>query len=363
MESNNCQASLLLDFDLIYSDMPSELLNDEGYKRLAAITSMLPAKLTNFWGLESRLYEQAPLTDVLFEIKGNTYGQKLLAGERASSLDELCLKYQVWHEIRAFTARWKNEKNDWGNRILNMWLEYDTAQLHTNADAVDLIGNPSVFLGFPSADLSVNELREILKQSGVLLKKADDMEDIASFIKSIPKPGQLFQLGSMLGRSSTDTRLCVNKLDAMVIPDWLSDIGWKGDKSALKTILTTLKPLVRAIAIDLNLTETGISDKIGIECYLDWDQEGTRLWGEFLEKLGEYTYIHPKKLSGLLRYAGKLSIPPENRMHSEGTLSPLLFKMIHHIKLGFTGGEITDAKAYLAIYRPGIKPNNNWLVE
>src|SRR5690554_847657 len=152
--------SLKADLDAIYDDMPSELLNYEGYKRLAAVTAQLPAALSNFWGLESRLNVGEPLADVLFEIKNNTLGQKLLAGCSPSALDVVCAKHSVWFKLRNFARQWVQESNITHKHIHNLWLEYDTEQLGSYTLAADYIGSPSVFLGLRSKDMSRNECRE-----------------------------------------------------------------------------------------------------------------------------------------------------------------------------------------------------------
>lgn len=364
MEHDNCQTILSADLNLLRETIPPGLLSDEGYSRLAAVADLLPAALTNFWGLESRLHEMSPLTDILLEIKRNTPGHRLLVGQCASGLDQLYRMYPLWRQIRSFAAQWVQDQSLLNKHILNLWLEFDTEKPVSLEAAIELIGLPSVFLGFRSADQTLGELRELLSQTGDFLQiPGEVLENVVSFIGSIPPPGQLFQLGSMLGRHCRDIRLCINKLNPVLIPDWLKDMGWQGHAQALKAFLDMLTPIVRTMAVDLNLTETGISEKIGIECYLDWDRNDTGTWSSFLDRVSEYVHIHPSKRSGLLRYPGEVLLPVSRRKEASDTLSLLLFKMIHHVKLGFYDGGITDAKAYLAIYRPGIQPNNNWLVD
>lgn len=364
MEHDNNQTSLSADLNLIYKTMPSELLNEEGLIRLLAVTDKLPAALTCFWGLECRLHEQAPLTDILLEIKRGTSGQRLLAGEGASSLDELCRQHPVWQNIRGFAAQWIKERSLLFDHIQNLWLEFDTEKACSNGETNELTGKPSVFLGFNSTDLPNDALHGLLKQSNMLLQKNNDtLADVVSFIGSIPSPGRLFQLGSMLGRPCRDTRVCVNRLSPEAIPDWLVSMGWQGDVKLLSEILAKLSPLARAFAVDLNLTQNGISEQIGIECYLEWDEYHPDLWADFLDVMEKYVYIHPAKRSGLLRYPGRIPVPFSRRKDTSGALSFLLFKMIHHIKLSFDGSGIYGAKAYLAVYRPGIRPDNQWLVD
>jgi len=364
MNNKQTKASLAADLNSIFKDMPSELINQEGYLRLSALTQMLPSEFSNFWGLECRLNTDEPLADILFEIKNNTSSQKLLAGYKPSSLDILCANYNAWHKIRAFANHWAEEQSILNEHILNLWLEFDTEQLTSHKFAKDLLQKPSIFLGLRSRELSESGCTQILYHANSLLLIPDLLLDnLQSFISHIPSPGQLFQLGSMLGRTSRDLRVCVNRLPFDVVPDWLLDIGWKGDNQALSVVLNKLAPLLRASAIDLNLTEHGPSEKIGIECYMGWDDVGLEQWELFLDTIQEFVLCSPAKRTGLLQYPGEVLLPAMSRRTTDGTLCFSLFKRIHHIKLGFDNGHVTDAKAYLSIHKPSMQTNNDWLIE
>ncbi|GAB6179494.1 hypothetical protein JCM14036_08130 [Desulfotomaculum defluvii] len=363
MNSECTEDSLKEDLDIICKDMPAELLDREGYLRLSAITSLLPFELSNFWILECLLNRDEPLSDVSFEISNNTLGQKILAGDSPSCLDDLCLNHNVWKELRAFTRQWAQESNILNKHIRNLWLEFDTECLATHEFAKNLIGNPSIFLGFRSNELSNSERAEILHRSSDLLHIPDFLiEDILSFMNNIPSTGQLFQLGSMLGRPSRDTRVCVNQLHPEVIPFWLSEIGWSGDNLALSEFLNRLTPLLRDFAIDLNLTKDGPSRKIGIECYMDWDNDSPGKLEVLLDFIQEFIWCSPNKRKGLLQYSGSVPLPAIRKKAPDGALYSALFKRINHIKLVLDGRRITDAKVYLAIYRPSLLFFNNWFI-
>lgn len=361
MNSGCTKESLKADLDRIWKGMPVEILDQEGLLRLASITTMLPAGLSSFWGLECRLNTDEPITDVSFEIKNNTIGQKLLAGQSPSWLDSLCSTYSIWSDIRDFASQWIQESSILNKHVRNLWLEFDAEDLKSHHFAESLIGNPSVFMGFRSKELSKSELAEILHHASDLLHLPDFfIACLQSFMNSIPSSGQLFQLGSMLGRPSRDIRVCVNQLPPDVIPGWLSEIGWSGNKQGLSELLERLSPLLKGLAIDLNLTEDGPSSKIGIECYMDRNDKNPKQWEVLLDFVNEFVLCNLGKRKGLLQYPGTVTLidkTPDSKRF-------LAFKkMIHHFKLGFDGQRITDAKAYLAVYKAGLNLNNNWFIE
>lgn len=364
MNVEQTKAILTKDLNAIFKDMPSELINQEGYLRLSALTEMFPSEFSNFWGVECRLNTDEPLADILFEIKNNTSSQKLLAGYKPSNLDILCANYNAWHKIRAFANHWAQEQSILNKHILNLWLEFDTERLTSHKFAEDLLQKPSVFLGLRSRELSESECTQILYHANSLLLFPKILLDsLQSFISHIPSPGQLFQLGSMLGRTSRDLRVCVNHLPFDVVPNWLVDIGWKGDSQALSVVLSKLAPILRAFAIDLNLTEQGPSQKIGLECYIDWEEGSSDQWKLFLGTIQQFILCSPAKRIGLLQYPGEVLLPSTSRRTADGALCFSLFKRIHHIKLGFDNGHVTDAKAYLSIHKPGMQTNSDWLIE
>lgn len=364
MNNERANESLTEDLNRVFKGMPAELINQEGYLRLAAITKVLPAKLSDFWGLECRLNTDEPLADILFEIKNNTYGQKLLSGSIPSSLDSLCEEYKVWRDIRTFAIHWAQEQSILNKHILNLWLEFDTEQLTSHEYAKELLQKPSVFIGLRSKELSKEDCAEILQRTNLLLHIPKFLlEGIQLFMNQIPLQGQLFQLGSMLGRPGRDIRVCVNQLRFDVVPGWLSDIGWMGDVKGLSEFLNRLSPFLRAFAIDLNLTQNGPSKKIGIECYIDWEDTNIDQWALFINTIEEFVACSSSKRKGLLKYPGSILLPARSRKTVDNNLCFSLFKSIHHIKLGFDDGQITDAKVYLSIYKPGMNTSSDWMIE
>ena len=356
--------SIRSDLSLISKDIPAALVDREGLLRLDAVAAMLPAGLSDFWGLECRLNTDEPLADILFEVKDKTAGQRLLAGLSPSMLDSLCTKYPLWQELRSFAKLWLEEPDTVGRHILNLWLEFDTEDLSSYKDASDIIQKLSIFIGFRSDHVTRAEHREVLHRANKLMRFPNShIESLQAFMGSLPSTGRLFQLGSMLGRDSRDVRVCVNRLQAGDVSAWLKGIGWNGDQQRLSKLLKRLSPLLRAFAVDLNLEADGPSKKIGIECYMDWDDPEPAQWYVLLDLLNELGVCRPGKREGLLQYPGQVCLPAAQRKACDGNLYLSLFKTIHHIKLSFNGSYVSDAKAYLAVYRPCIQPKNNWFVQ
>ena len=164
-------------------------------------------------------------------------------------------------------------------------------------------------------------------------------------------------------------RVCVEKLASEKIPDWLGQLGWKGDRGALTELLETITPLLKTTAVNLNLTEAGLDEKIGLECYMDWLVDDAEQWAPLLDYIEQAELCLPQKRKGLLEFPGITPALGLSASQNEQVLFLRLFRKIHHIKLSFQAGRVVEAKAYLALSRPGLhldEPSTErdaWLVE
>jgi hypothetical protein len=327
--------------------------------------------LTTFWGFESRLGEIKARADILFETRKQTRGQSLLAGQTPSSLDSLCERSPVWHNLREFAGRWADPEHPFSAFIRNVWLEFDTAASNSTSESGELVYRPCVFLG-PDPKKGDNEKLPDHLVAALAIFGNDNQPGqlLPSFISSLPDGAALFQVGLMLSRTSDGLRVCVKGLSEDTLFPWLDRLKWVGDKEALARLLKSITPMLRTIALNLNLTESGPGEKIGLECYMDWFEEDPQQWKPMLDFVEQLNLCLPQKRMGLLKFPGKspsfeVSFLPD---------SPIFFfslsRLIHHIKLSFTESRVAEAKAYLAISRPGLYPESSfsgerdaWLIE
>ncbi len=362
--------SILSVLEHVRPSLPPGLIDEEGFQCLAGVAGRLPAELTTFWGFESRLGEARASADILFETRKQTRGQSLLAGQTPSSLDSLCNQSRVWRSLREFAGRWADPEHPFSTFIRNVWLEFDTAASFSN-ESGELVYRPCVFLGPDTKYYDSDQLPDHLVAAlAVFGTEARSSRLLPSFMSSIPDGAALFQVGLMLSRVSSGLRVCVKGLSADTIFPWLDELEWSGDREALAELLKSITPLLRTMALNLNLTEGGPAEKIGLECYMDWLEGNSEQWQPLLDYIEERDLCLPLKREGLLKFPGKspsfeVSFSPDSPIFFFG-----LSRLIHHIKLSFTEGRVAEAKAYLAVSRPGLYPDNSfsgerdaWLIE
>lgn len=346
---------LLDDLELVRSSVSPLLIDPGGFDRIADAVAFLPSKITTFWGLESRLGKQEALADVLLEVKNGSTGHQLLAGPASSALDRLCEQAPVWHDLRLFAQRWADEDSPLHRQIRNIWLEIDTADIVSPQQARSVVRSPSIFFGPDWNNVSRAAVAGLIDAFLAELNVFPDCRDaLRALIDALPDGGRVFQIGAMLGRKEAGLRICINQLPAEAIPDWLSTLGAHGNSEPIRRFFDEMGPLLSRFALGFNLRRHGIEKKIGLECYMNPHDLGSSQWAPLLAFLERERLCLASKRKGIMDYPGRNHFPVDSNTLDNGILSKTVFRIIHHLKLTVVGERFVEAKAYLALYRPGL---------
>ncbi len=365
--------SMLLVLEQCRESLPAALIDGDGYSHLAAVADRLPVDLSTFWGFECRLGEAEARTDILFEVRKQTRGRFLRAGHHPSMLDEMCAQWPAWQYLRKFAEQWADPEHEFSTYIRNIWLEFDTAKVSKHDQIDKVLKHPCIFFG-PDVRTIVGKQQAfpiIDDALAVLGFKNTEYSDLEFFMKTLPDDAHVFQVGLMLGRSNPGLRVCLFRLVPEDIADWLSRLNWKGDTKALEELLAKLTPMLDTFALDLNLMNDGPSEKIGLECYMDWQDKDSSQWIPLLDFIAEKNLCLPEKREGVLAYPGADPVPESWKNRYKGVIYLKIFRQIHHIKLSIEHGTLTEAKVYLALNHPGLdlkmmytkKDDGPWLVQ
>jgi hypothetical protein len=344
--------------ELARASFRPELVDAPAYERLSRVCAGLPASLSTFWGVETRLGDDRPVVDLLVEIKRGAPGHKLLRGDQPSSLDDLVARWPAWRQVRDFAHDWSESGDGGYAHLRNLWLEFDTADTFRNADLERALGRPCVFWG-PHDDVArspgfFDELARLVDRFYPLWVAPDRLD---AMVAALPAGANVFQIGAMGSREQAVLRLCVNRLDPAGLRDWLAAIAWPGDQAALGETLNLLQPMIGGLAVDMDVTAAGVAQKIGFECYLDWEVEQIGQWGPLLDHLRNEGLLTDGKRRALAAFPGRGGFPLRQQLGwmRDGVTHPLLIRNIHHIKLNFRDTALHEAKGYLGLYRPGVR--------
>ncbi|MDR1884958.1 MAG: hypothetical protein LBQ56_01695 [Synergistaceae bacterium] len=337
----------------IEPSLPESLFGEECRSQMRRVAERLPMQLSSFWGFECRLGEPEPSSDILFEIKKGAPGPDLLAGRLPSTLDELCGAYPAWGKFRSFAHDWTTPGHPWNRDIRNLWLEMDLA----GSDAESVLRRPNIFFG-PEVKTSNERVFSLIGELMLMFERpASQALALRDFFDCLPGDAGIFQIGFMLDRPDDDgMRLCVDKVEPEKIMPWLARL-WPAMSSdeaeSLRCVFEAVLPLCRHFNFGFNLTDDGAGVAFGVECYEEWLNEDAAQWRPLLDELTGRGLCLPEKARGVADYAGITALPLSRRISSD-VVYLNTYRKIHHLKLTISRGNPTQAKAYLAVSRPGL---------
>ena len=148
------------------------------------------------------------------------------------------------------------------NEVHNIWLEFDINGPPSN------VPQPSFFLGtnFLRPELDCDWLLDfalpVLNQEYL---QPDAKALLRHCIQSLPNGAQIFQLGRMLARSSTATRLCARGIPTTELLPYLHNVGWEGAAADMAAQIESLSRHAERIDLDFDV-DTTVLPKLGFEC-------------------------------------------------------------------------------------------------
>jgi hypothetical protein len=351
------QEHLLTEYlTLVKPYVSSHLIDTESWDDIEAIANLLSSQITNFFGFECRLGTEAAKADFLLCIGAAEVGQKILTSE--SALPERLLKEPVWKQIRNFATCWQNQTSPLHSNVDNIWLEFDVDG-HLNQAPI-----PSCFFGSQTIHAESSTIpypHTWVTQTAIQLLRGHSLssaveKQLFRCLEALPTGVYVFQVGLMLARQSDMVRICLRGISPGKIIDYLSEIGWSGSTDALKTLLQELSTYVERIDLDLDVSESGVAAKIGLECYLTLQPKYEPRWISFLDYLVKVGLCLPQKREALLTYPGYV----REKNHRNQWPSHLLklsqflgqnhenvfMRGLHHIKVVYQSEKAIEAKAY-----------------
>ena len=345
---------------LVESRFDDSLLDARGRSILHSVSSQIPGLLSSFWGIEILLDDAAPRADFLWQV--DKEGAGLLKRARRSRHDPatklagtLWDRSPFWQEFGNFTEEWLDNPK-WFDRLLNTWLEADTASA-PGAVLDSLLDKPNMFWG---ASRQTNAGRELIRLLGTLGQRFYGMETdsarISAVADSIPSGSLVFQMGIMGARTKPVIRLCVKNPDMGEHERWLTEIGWPGNKGSLRKTLDWLRPLCGEIALNVDILSDKVGESLGIEIYSAERILSIETWQPLFDELLARRLARAEKLTALR------NIPWSQRFRQLGVLMrqppvgfPVLVMNLHHLKLIFSKGEVIKAKAYIGVFFPAYR--------
>jgi hypothetical protein len=346
------------------------LISPEGLSNIRRIAALLPGAITDFFGFECQLGVSEPIADFLVCCRASHGAPNVLSGQIPDrDLPALLVNHPVWQRIRSFSTEWSNPESAVADRIHNIWLEFDVDGVAASMPV------PSVFIGpenlqsaHPAVDNSqMPERCAWLTDSALPLLLGGELQpalrgQIARCLNLLPPGACMFQVGLMLSRTSSITRLCVRGVSKKQILEYLQVLDYDTSSGQLHALLELLGPLVERIDLDLDVSDR-VLPKIGLECYLPADTSAIH---QFLNHLVSSGLSIPAKAEALESWRGvahERSTPeiwPRDLLALSGFLGgrahSVFARWLHHVKIVYQPGLPLQAKAYLAVQHLWLSP-------
>lgn len=157
---------------------------------------------------------------------------------------------------------------------------------------------------------------------------------LEKIVSILPKKSYLKHIGTMSGRGELESaRFVINFTGRENVCKFLAEMNWKGDINSLLEIIRTFNGQ-KELALDFDLDENGISEKIGLELTIHgFHQVIVDRYITALEKMG---LCLKSKGDAIRRW---IRISPD--------ADPFIQTRFQYFKLNYLDGKIIEAKAYL----------------
>lgn len=348
--------------NLIESHIPSRLVSKKNITEIKNLANNFSNCFTSFFGFESKLNSDDSRSDYLIAVssqKGEREAlSKLINSKRIS---DKFLNQNAWKNIGKFVESWSDPNSVLSDKILGLWLEFDTADRICEAPI------PSIFL--QTVPLAIEKPEDIKKclwvtrnaipvVSGQQVSKKIEERFIDS-IKKLPKGASVFHVASMLSRNSEGIRMVIKRIKPDDITPYLKSIGWKDENEGLTSMINEVKKFSNCIRLHINISNN-IDPKIGLECFISPDQyhHGNR-WEDFLNYLVSKGLCKPEMKSALLDFPGvdlenidyEFSLDsyiPSVKLQDDNFMKAIV-KYISHVKITYVPNGPINAKGYTGV--------------
>ena len=329
--------------------IPDALISQDVISHIEKLNENFPAGLTTIGGMECRLGTDDRNADWFLGINPMDGGREKFYDKISDgSLSQELQKTPGWKAIRGFTEHWVNPQSPVHQNVSFVWLEFDYPAL--------VAGNPipGVFLLLKDpvnhSGTGGSEYYEWLFNNAFKYLHIEEVNketeaNIKFCFDRLPDKAAINYAALMLGRKLKGIRLVVS-IPVEKLEGYLSDVGWEGSGSELRSLVEELSQFVDIIDFNLDIAHK-VFPKIGLECILRKKQlQIEPRWRTLVNHLTEKGLCKPEKGRGLLAWSGY-----ENTVLPHETVPSYLFRGISHVKIMYQPGSPLEAKGYMGFRR------------
>ncbi len=326
-------------FAAVAETFPADIVSGEGRKRLIDCAKQLPrCALDSTFGFESHLGEHSPYCDLFVSVQPKSRCSRYLV-EQGSSLSASAAQRGM-SRIATELDNSASPLSSWGRCLI---LEYDLVVAPWS-----VAKTPGLFIERDEGDAETDHQAQLLAtfHSWVFGHGEPRHQGaIASVLKLLPRGSRVLHVGAMPARAADALRLVV-KLRRDEVRECLQRLEWGGSWQGFSRLMELVRDWRGAenVGLSLNVSEQGISDRLGLDLYLPqpWHSTPVQPWQPFLQRLVEAGWCRREKAAGLMSW------PRSDMILSEAATYKLLTG-INHLKLTLSAEEVRS-KAYMGAF-------------
>ena len=288
------------------------LMCKESFTSLADLCSLFPVDISRDFGFETRLAGSEGNCDFFLQIRKNTEGALIMAGESAiTSLSDRLLEKPFWEKIRKLFKSWNHPEDILNQVIDTFWIEFDYQQ-----GSYNLI--PNIFFG-------ISEIEET--DSGVTWKSIQKIldeiyhclfdipfpqvlhENLKLCLFNLPENARLYQVGIMVPRKSEAIRLVLVKIRNSELEKYLKEIGWPGEFEEISRLQDRYSQGFDYLVYNINIAEN-VLPFLGIELYGNILPQPliSQAWNGYMEFLHAEQLLTREKKEALNHFCSKKTV-------------------------------------------------------
>ncbi len=176
-------------------------------------------------------------------------------------------------------------------------LEFDWDQLQSTESPI-----PGVFM-IESFSEPVEKIAGLIARTGHREANERELAKLQRVLDAFQAaPDECFQIGFMASRRPATFRLVSQPLLPSAIPDFLERVGWPGQVGSVVETLNGLGQLPLLARAAPDITEQGVTGRLGVELMVPRFELGCRGWEPLVAKLESEGLCLPEKAMGLLAW-------------------------------------------------------------
>ena len=334
----------------------------EQINKLQKLTANFPSFLSNTLIFEYCLDRENTPVDLSLGINSAASSRNLLLAGLHPCIDlpQNLLENDKWQQVRSFAKAWKDKGSTIHDFVDTIWLEFDSETV--------LLSNcpiPSFF--FASDRITSEGIKEVDWVTNDALKlifgkplKSEVARQVNRCIRLLPKEARAKSFGIMLSRSEERVRMVTSKMPADKVLNYLSTVGWSGDRQDIQSIITAIGQIVKDINVSIDIGSS-IGSRLGLELRPDEELNFNQItfqWKQIFEILANYKLCPTDVSQEILSFPGAIDEralfeASETWQYATALMdsraSSFIVKDISHLKIVVESGKSLQAKIYLKV--------------